>query len=250
MRPRLSPSGDQCVIVEFGEVIDLAVNARALAFARRVSEAAIAGVVDIVPSHVGVGVHYRADRVSVRSTQSPYDAIAASLRRLLREPFGDAREASPLVEIPVCVGGEHGADLDEAAATLGMGAEALVERFLSTELRVLMIGFAPGQPYLGMLDARLSLPRRKTPRTRVPAGSVAIANGQATIYPFELPGGWHLLGRTPRALFDRGRADDPCLLKPGDRVRFVPLDASAFDAALRAPDAAAARAAGAGARAR
>ncbi len=244
MKPRLSASGDQCLIVEFGTTIDLEVNARALAFARRLADATLAGVVDIVPSHVGVGVHYRAEAVATRGSESPYDAISRAIRRLLRDDVDEARDLAPLVEIPVCLGGAHGVDLDEVAGTLGLRADALVERFVATELRVLMIGFAPGQPYLGMLDAQLSIPRRRTPRTRVPAGSVAIANGQATIYPFELPGGWHLLGRTPRALFDRTRADDPCLLKPGDRVRFVPIDARAFDLALGAPGRAGASGAG------
>lgn len=234
MKPRLTASGDQCLIVEFGESIDLDVNAQALAFARRVARAALPGVVDIVPSHVGVGIHYRVEDVNTRGDEIPFDALARSLNRLLREKADAIGEVSRLIDLPVCYGGRHGEDLDATAATLGLSADALVALHAATALRVLMIGFAPGQPYLGMLDARLSIPRRSTPRTRVPAGSVAIANGQVTIYPFELPGGWHLLGRTPLALFDRTRSDDPCLLRPGDRVRFVPIGEAAFEAACAA----------------
>ena len=91
-----------------------------------------------------------------------------------------------------------------------------------------MIGFAPGFPYLLGLDPALALPRLATPRTRVPAGAVAIGGAQAGIYPRESPGGWRLLGRTPRVLFDASRPQ-PALLQPGDRVRFVPIDAGAFD---------------------
>ena len=234
MKPRLTASGDQCLIVEFGETIDLDVNAQALAFARRVARAALPGVVDIVPSHVGVGIHYRVEAVDTRAGEIPFDALARALGGLLRGKADEIAEASRLIDIPVCYGGRHGEDLDTTAATLGFGVDAMVALLAVTELRVLMIGFAPGQPYLGMLDPRLSIPRRSTPRTRVPAGSVATANGQVTVYPFELPGGWHLLGRTPLALFNRTRSDDPCLLRPGDRVRFVPIEEAAFDATCAA----------------
>ena len=94
-----------------------------------------------------------------------------------------------------------------------------------------MIGFAPGQPYLGGLDARLSVPRRASPRLRVEAGSVAIANAQTAIYPFAIPGGWNVIGRTPLGLFDPER-EPPCLLEPGDTVAFEPITRAAFERAV------------------
>jgi KipI family sensor histidine kinase inhibitor len=90
-----------------------------------------------------------------------------------------------------------------------------------------MLGFAPGFPYLLGLDPALQVPRRANPRTRVPAGSVAIGGAQTGIYPRELPGGWHLIGRTPRVLFDPAR-EPPCLLAPGNHVRFRAIDADEF----------------------
>jgi len=95
-------------------------------------------------------------------------------------------------------------------------------RHSKTEHHVLMVGFSPGQPYIGGLDVRLALPRRATPRTRVPAGSVAIANAQTAVYSYETPGGWNVIGRTPLAAFDPAR-EPPSLFAPGDRVRFVPI---------------------------
>ena len=91
-----------------------------------------------------------------------------------------------------------------------------------------MVGFSPGQPYIGGLDPRLALPRRATPRTRVAAGSVAIANAQTAVYSYETPGGWNVIGRTPLALFDPGR-DPPSLFAPGDLVRFVPIGRDEFE---------------------
>jgi KipI family sensor histidine kinase inhibitor len=135
--------------------------------------------------------------------------------------------AARTVEIPVCYGGEHGADLDETAALCGLAADELVRLHQAEGLRVYMLGFAPGAPYIGLLDAKLAVPRLATPRTLVPAGSIGIANRQTVVYPTPAPGGWRLIGRTPRVLFDIAR-ESPCLLRPGDRIRFTAIDADAF----------------------
>jgi allophanate hydrolase subunit 1 len=131
------------------------------------------------------------------------------------------------VEIPVCYGGEHGPDLDAVAAHAGLSRDEVVARHAGAGYTVAMLGFAPGFPYLLGLDPALHVPRRANPRTRVPSGSVAIGGAQTGIYPRELPGGWHLIGRTPRALFDPAR-NPPCLLAPGDRVRFRTITADEF----------------------
>ena len=125
-----------------------------------------------------------------------------------------------LVEIGVRYDGE---DLPEVADRLGLEAAEVVARHTAPTYTVACLGFSRGFPYLDGLDPALRLPRRDTPRARVPAGSVAIAAEQAGIYPQTSPGGWHLLGRTDVPLFDPGR-EPPALLAPGDRVRFVPLD--------------------------
>lgn len=127
----------------------------------------------------------------------------------------------PPLEIPVRYGGTDGPDLDVVAELTGLSAAQVIELHAATPLRVLFLGFAPGFGYLGPLPAALVVPRRGTPRTRVPAGSVAIAGPHAAVYPIESPGGWHLLGRTSMALWDPLRTP-PATLRPGDRVRFVP----------------------------
>jgi KipI family sensor histidine kinase inhibitor len=127
----------------------------------------------------------------------------------------------PPLEIPVRYGGADGPDLDAVAELTGLSAAEVVELHAAAPLRVLFLGFAPGFGYLGPLPAALVVPRRATPRTRVPPGSVAIAGPHAAVYPVESPGGWHLLGRTSLALWDPNRTP-PATLRPGDRVRFVP----------------------------
>jgi KipI family sensor histidine kinase inhibitor len=227
---RVLPSGDQCLVVEFGTVIDVGINRQACALAQRIEEAALAGVVDVLPSFAAVGVHYLPADVPAAPGETAYAALARRVRGLLDQPADGARAPAPrVIEVPVCYGGEFGPDLDEAAQTCALGMEGLIALHAAAAQRVFMIGFTPGHPYVGLLDARLDLPRRSTPRTSVPAGSVAIANRQTVIYPLATPGGWHLIGRTPLTLFDVAR-DAPCLLRPGDQVRFLPISAAQFAA--------------------
>jgi len=131
--------------------------------------------------------------------------------------------------IPVIFGDEFGPDLASVAQATGRSATDVVEALCATELRVFLIGFLPGFPYLGELPDWLRLPRLATPRTAVPANSLAIAGAQAAIYPWQSPGGWHLLGRTPVRLFDADDAARPALLAPGDSVRFAPIGRDEFE---------------------
>ena len=125
--------------------------------------------------------------------------------------------------IPVRYGGADGPDLLEVAERVGLASERVAELHASVVYRVAILGFMPGFAYLGELPQALRLPRRDTPRTRVPAGSVAIAGLQTAVYPAATPGGWHLLGRTDVRLWDIDR-DPPAMLRPGDQVRFEPID--------------------------
>jgi KipI family sensor histidine kinase inhibitor len=136
------------------------------------------------------------------------------------------------VEVPVCYELAFAPDLEEVARRTGLDPAQVVELHATTPHRVLMIGFAPGHPYIGGLDPRLAVPRRASPRQRVEAGSVAIANAQTSIYPFATPGGWNVIGRTPLALFDPMR-EPASLLEPGDAVAFVPISRARFEVIAR-----------------
>jgi KipI family sensor histidine kinase inhibitor len=180
---------------------------------------------DVVPALTGLAIHF-----DVAHPELPEQALERCAA-LLSECAEDARrfeDCGRLVEIPVCYEAPFGPDLEEVAARTGLSAAEVVRLHARREYPVLAIGFAPGQPYLGGLDPKLALARRASPRTRVPAGSVAIANLQTAIYSFETPGGWNVIGRTPLLLFDPSR-EPPSLLAPGDRVRFVPIGAPEFE---------------------
>jgi KipI family sensor histidine kinase inhibitor len=219
---RLEALADDAWLLRLGDTLDASLNAQVHALTARIAAAAPAWVLDVVPAYASLAVFFDTSAITAGEVRSWLHAQASA-------PLGQAH-ATPArrVEVPVLYGGEHGPDLDSAAAELGLPPHELVARHAAGEYRVAMIGFAPGFPYLSGLDPALALPRLATPRTRVPAGSVAIAGGQAGIYPRESPGGWRLLGCTPLRLFDPAH-EPPSLLQPGDRVRFVAIDAAQFD---------------------
>jgi KipI family sensor histidine kinase inhibitor len=147
------------------------------------------------------------------------ESLEQAARALWAQPAKRQR-AGRRIDIPVHYGGEDGPDLVEVARHCGLTPEEVVRRHGAAEYVVYFIGFQPGFPYLGGLDATLHTPRRAEPRTAVPAGSVGIGGAQTGIYPLATPGGWQLIGRSRVALFDP-QAEPPTLLAPGDRVRFV-----------------------------
>lgn len=200
--------------------MDPVLNARVIALAHAIGDLDLPGVVDVVPTFRSVTVHYDCRRIRGSVLQETIGALAM--------PDARGEGEGQLVEIPVCYGGSSGPDLEVAARELGMTAEGLAARHGAVDYRVYMLGFLPGFAYLGDLPADLRLPRLGTPRTRVPWGAVAIADGMTAVYPSVSPGGWRLIGRTPWRLFDSatGRA----LLQPGDRVRFAAISVGDFEA--------------------
>jgi KipI family sensor histidine kinase inhibitor len=221
---RIHPQGDRCLLVVFGETIDAGIGRACLAVARALRGAALPGVTDVVPSFVAVAVHYAP---GPDGTGPRYADLLQRIEAVLAQPIPSADAGARDIDIPVCYGGEHGPDLQEVARTASISEDEVIALHTHPGSMVYTLGFAPGHPYIGVHDARLNLPRRASPRTAVPMGSVAIANRQTVIYPSRLPGGWNIIGATPLRLFDPAR-EPASLLQPGDRVRFVPIDAGTF----------------------
>jgi len=207
--PTLELLGEGALLIRLGDRIDDDINDAAIALAERLRDH-----FDAAPAYASVCVRFDVDR--------PPDADA--LLTLIEESLAERRSAgsSDVIEIPVRYGGEFGPDIADVAAHTQLDIDEVVARHAAATYSVAMLGFMPGFPYLRGLPPELVTPRRATPRTQVPAGSVAIGGAQTGIYPRELPGGWQLIGRTPLNLFDATR-DEPALLHPGQRVRFVPI---------------------------
>ena len=221
---RLLSVGDAAWTVEFGTVIDPAIHGQVLGFCSLLdtlsSDGRLEGVVEWVPTFRSVTVHFDPDRT---------DAMA--LHDLLGELAGKSGSLSAVGcrwHIPVCFDAECAPDLADVAAAKGLTPEAVVKLLTSQVFTVYMLGFLPGFPYLGGVPAALEMPRLANPRKVVPARSIAIAGRMCAAYPWESPGGWRLLGRTPVRLFDAGNARRPALLAPGDEVVWEAVDAETY----------------------
>jgi KipI family sensor histidine kinase inhibitor len=207
----LQPLGDQAFLARFPD------EDTAARWAAAVREKAWPGVVDVVLAYQSVGVHADADQVDL-------DDLAGRLERLECGP--ELAGSGSLIEIPVLYEGD---DLPELAARLGLTTDAVIGLHSRSDYRVFALGFRPGFPYAGYLPPELSgLRRRTSPRTVVPAGSVAIVGRQTAVYPCASPGGWHLIGATPLRIVDVERGRFP--IRAGDRIRFVPIDRDTFEA--------------------
>ena len=221
---RIEALGDCALLIRFGDRIDAQINVLALAAAELLVHADLPGLRDVAAAYATVCVHYD-PAAWAGDGHAPFDRLRARIGALLEMLDGVPSLQVPAQrEIPVCYGGAHGPDLAELARHARLTIDEAIALHCAGDYRVAMLGFAPGFPYLLGLDARLHMPRHANPRTRVPAGSVAIGAGQTGIYPRATPGGWRVIGRTPLVLFDPARSP-PALLAPGQRVRFRAIDA-------------------------
>ena len=228
--PRILPANDSSLLIEFGNSIDYSINARVYSLQHEIERSSlIDAIIETIPSYRSLLVEYdiaALDYVDVR------DQVAALIEKTVVADDAVTEIGSDSHQIPVAYGGEFGPDLETVAEHAGIEVEEVIAIHSGTDYHVFMLGFAPGFPYLGGMDDRIACPRLSTPRTRVPAGSVGIAEAQTGVYPNESPGGWQLIGRTPIALFDVD-ADPPAAMLPGTQVNFVPISHEEYEETTR-----------------
>jgi KipI family sensor histidine kinase inhibitor len=221
--PRLIPAGDTALVVELGDDVSLATNARVRALDRRVAATAIPGVTETLPTNRSLLVLYEPLALDYRDLCRAIERLVTGL------PAEPAETGGRSWIVPAVYGGAFGPDLARVAAMLGLAEDAVIARHAARIYRVFMIGFQPGFSYLGELDPALATSRLDEPRAEVATGTVSIAGLQTVINSVVAPSGWNLIGRTPARLFDLRRAA-PFLLAPGDAVRFKPMPHAAWDA--------------------
>jgi KipI family sensor histidine kinase inhibitor len=203
------PFGDRAFLIELEQRIDPSIIDAARAIADAWEQR---GIGDAIPAYASVVLLFDPVHMSWPDAAREAKALAAA------PPRPAAASAGRLIEIPTAY---DGPDLAETAARSNLSPAELVALHSGREYRAFFLGFMPGLAYSGMLDPRIDAPRLASPRPRVPAGSVGVANGQTVVYPVDSPGGWRLIGRTELAVFDAAR-DPAALIRPGDRLRFVP----------------------------
>ncbi len=217
---RVLPAGDTALVVEFGEFVDRQLSRRVLALARRLNEVRLEGVVEAVPTFRSLMVHY--DPLVL-----PAASLTARIAALMESPQ-TIEPSARLWRLPACYDAGFALDLGEVAARTGLTQAQVIERHSAITYHVYMLGFLPGQAYMGDLPAEFHLPRRDAPRARIPAGSIAIAANMTCIFPLETPCGWHVIGRSPVPLWRR-RPPASALLAPGDMVSFTPVSLREYE---------------------
>ena len=213
MTPRIVPLGDSTVLVQLGDEINLTINQHVHALANLIITSSMNGVIEVVPAYATLLVHY--DPLLLSFTQ-----MKAHLHTQISQMEEIESRKPRRINVPVRYGGELGPDLEFVASHCGLRGEDVIRIHSEKIYTVYMMGFTPGYPYMGKLNDALIMPRLETPRTRVPAGTVAIAGSQTGIYSIESPGGWQLIGWTPVKLFDP-ESESPFLFSPGDDVKFI-----------------------------
>ena len=223
------PLGDRAILVTLGDRIDPEVNDQVVALYERL--VTVARIDFLTPAFCSLGIGYDPAIIS-------FD----NLSKLVQQQFELIRTASDreprVVRIPVCYSVDFGIDLQQVAATTGLTCEQVIELHTSKTYRAYMLGFLPGFAYLGSVDNRLRVDRKLEPRMQVAMGSVGLAGEQTGVYPFEAPGGWQIIGRSPVSLYDRiedsqnhdgQEGEGPLLVSPGDDVQFYQIDRAEFD---------------------
>lgn len=226
---RIFPLGDSAITADWGNCISEPVNREVLARFRQLSEVPLPGMTEVVSAYSSLTIYY--DVLALRKRIAPGTTVYDHMRQLLEErllqPVSADAVQGRLVRIPVCYEKPFATDIHSLALAKHISAEELIHIHTASIYRVYMLGFLPGFTYMGEVDERIAMSRKPVPETVMP-GSVGIAGRQTGVYPLVSPGGWHIIGRTPLALFSPER-EEPALLAAGDQVQFYSISRHEFE---------------------
>lgn len=219
---RIFPISESALTIELGNEISPELNARVIAIARHFEDHPFPGLIEAVPAYASVSLFYDLETVrrAFSDEKTAFTAVSEIAKQATESVTEKETNEPRLVEIPMIISKDASPDLEVISDRSGIDADEVIDVFLARTYRVFMLGFLPGFAYMGEVDERIATPRSSKPRTKVPKGSIGIAGKQTGIYPLDSPGGWNIIGRTDLAMFDPNRAE-PCLLRPGDEVRFI-----------------------------
>lgn len=219
--PRILPTGDRALSVEFGNEIDEHINARLMGFIKLLSDEKIKGIEEFVPSFRAVLIHYNPAILT-------YEEMVGLIESALKKPFHETSRKKRIVKIPVCYEGEYAPDIEFVAQHAGISVQEVIDIHTAKPYLVYMLGFQPGFPYLGGLDERIHTPRLESPRLKLEAGSVGIGGAQTGLYPMESPGGWRIIGLTPVRCYNPDKAK-PIPYRAGDYIQFVSISSDEYE---------------------
>lgn len=223
------PLGDNALVLDFGNIIDEQINKLVHSVFYQLQNDPIPGMTEAVPGYSSLTIYYDVLFIRNKLDKQPtaFHWVCESLKKYISTENIETGDPEVLIKIPVCYDREYGTDLDFIASQNNIPIEEIIHLHSSATYRVYMLGFLPGFSYMGLVDEKISSPRKQRP-TPVEAGSVGIAGRQTGIYPFRSPGGWQIIGRTPWKLFDKEKVN-PVLFKSGDHVQFYSIRKDEFE---------------------
>lgn len=225
----IHPLGDAALVMKIADKVNPTVHKKIIHLLHIIESDPFPGLIEVVPTYTNITVFY--DPIRVISETTFVESAFETVHNIMINYLKKLEQTTPLkqktIQIPVLYGGNYGPDLTYVAQNNGITEEEVVDIHSASNYLIYMIGFAPGFPFLGGIDRRITAPRKKLPRTKIPAGSVGIAGTQTGIYPIDTPGGWQIIGQTPRNLFLRNE-NNPSLLTCGDVLQFIPITEEEF----------------------
>jgi inhibitor of KinA len=225
------PLGDSALTIEFGNRVDENINNRVLFIFNQLNEINYPEILDVVPSYTTLTVHYNVFSIikNNQHNRTAFEIISERVEKVInRTVSSTSQKNKQTVKVPVCYLPEFGLDIQEVAREKNISIEEVVRLHSGKKYRVYMLGFLPGFPYMGEVDEKITMPRKQQPRVKVSAGSVGIAANQTGIYPFDSPGGWNIIGRTPLHIFYKEEAK-LTYFEAGDEVEFYSISKDEFN---------------------
>ena len=223
MFKKLSNIGDCGIVCDFGNEVNRSININVIKLFHHVQKEVfkgdLNGILNYTPSYNKLIINFDLEKINSSKIIDFLKSVDFSKLNLSQN--------SKKWTIPICYDFEM--DLENMSKTLKMNKDEIINIHLSTDFFIYMVGFIPGHPFMGDLDSKLFLNRLETPRVKIPAGSVGIVEKFCNIYPYESPGGWNIIGKTPIRLFNKQNESSPCLLSPGDSVKFKLISKKEFE---------------------
>ena len=224
---QIYPLGDSALTISFADVIDETINQQVLVLFHSLIQEKIIGATDIIPAYSSLTVIY--DLIEIKKHHhNAFDFVHQQIKNVVQKQQQHIVSKYRFIKIPVCYDAIFALDIIELAEQKNIAVDEFIRLHTQKKYRVYMIGFLPGFAYMGKVDEQIATPRKSTPRTNIVAGSVGIAGEQTGIYPFDSPGGWNIIGRTPIKMFDI-KKEQPTFLQAGDEVEFVPISVEEFN---------------------
>jgi len=226
---KISSLGEAALIIDFGNTIDEAINKMVHSLFYQLQHDPIPGMIEAVPAYSSLTIYY--DILFIRNIVNKqitaFEWVAESLKKFIPKQNIETGDPQILIRVPVCYENGSAPDLDFIATRNQISPGEVIHLHTSATYHIYMLGFLPGFAYMGMVDEKISSPRKQKP-VFVEAGSIGIAGKQTGIYPFRSQGGWQIIGRTPLKLFDKEKIN-PVLFKAGDKVQFYSITKDEFE---------------------